>query len=261
MSDSKAQLPFASGSSLKSIKIEQLDVHFSYIHAVRNVSMTILPLSITALIGVPGSGKTSLLRSINRLNEVIAPCTTSGAVYVNGTDIYNSQTDMESVRRRCGFVFPDPQVFPQTVFENVSWAARPHTKPLLMEQLVEASLTEADLWEELKDKLNKSALTLSPGQQQRLCIARILALQPEVLLLDRPSSSLDALSASKIENLLLKLKQKYTIVMTTGNLQRASRLSDYCAYMHDGEIVEYGATGDLFFNPQQLATEQFLCRG
>lgn len=248
------------GRMSQAIEIHQLSVHFGFTHAIRDISMKIPPKTITALIGAPGSGKTSLLRSINRLNELIANCTTTGGVLLNGSEIYDDNCDLEGLRRRCGYVFPEAQTFPRTVFDNVCWAARPYVKTALIEQLVEESLREAELWDEVKDKLLKPALTLSPGQKQRLCIARILSLKPEVLLLDRPNSSLDALSAGKIEDLLLKLKHKYTIVLSTGNLQRASRLSQFCAFLQDGELVEFGPTGDLFFNPQENATEQFLCR-
>ncbi|MBU0934227.1 MAG: ATP-binding cassette domain-containing protein [Spirochaetes bacterium] len=247
-------------NSATAVLCSALNVDFHGIRVLSNIHIAFRRNAITSLIGEEGSGKTTLLRAINRSNEEFAASDTSGTVYFNGSNLYAPATDLAALRRKIAYIFPEPRPFPVSVYANISWAARFHKMSSDLDRLVEESLKEGGLWDELKDKLRRPASTLSPGQQQRLCIARALALKPEIILMDEPASSLDALSAGRVESLIRQLKTSYTVIVANRSVQRASRISDYCAFLQDGSTVEFGDTGDLFLNPKDPRTEQFLSR-
>ena len=244
-----------------SIKIsaQNLNLHYGQFHALKNISMNINANEITALIGPSGCGKSTFLKTLNRMNDLEPGVTIEGDVLLDAQDIYQNM-DATLLRRRVGMVFQQPNPFPKTVYENVAYGPRingVHRKAEL-DEIVEKSLRQAAIWDELKDRLYKSALGLSGGQQQRLCIARTLAVEPEVILMDEPTSALDPISTSKIEDLAVELKKKYTIVIVTHNMQQASRISDRTAFFLLGELIEYGDTTELFANPQQKKTEDYI---
>jgi phosphate transport system ATP-binding protein len=239
--------------------IKKMNVWFKNNHALKDISMTIQEKAVTAIMGPSGCGKTTLLRAINRMNEIIDGCRTTGEVYIDGQNIYNENTDVYELRRKVGMVFQKPNPLPKTIFENVAFGLRIHnaTKANITE-VVRKSLEEAALWEEVKERLNESAFSLSGGQQQRLCIARALAVNPEIILLDEPCSALDPIATGKIETLIRKLIEKYTIIIVTHNVQQAARVSDYVAFLYLGELVEYGRTKDVFENPKHELTERYI---
>ena len=214
---------------------------------------------ITALIGPSGCGKSTFLKTLNRMNDLVEGCKVEGTIKLDGQDIYN-ELDPITLRRRVGMVFQQPNPFPKSIYDNVAYGPRIHgiSKKSKLDEIVERSLRQAAIWDELKDRLNKSALGLSGGQQQRLCIARTLAVQPDVILMDEPTSALDPISTGKIEDLALELKKDYTIVIVTHNMQQASRISDKTAFFLLGDLIEFGDTKELFANPKNPKTEEYI---
>lgn len=240
-------------------EIENLELHYGAFHALKNINLSIGEREITAFIGPSGCGKSTLLKSLNRMNDLVEGCKITGSVLLDGEDIYNGM-DVNLLRKRVGMVFQKPNPFPMSVYDNVAFGPRTHgvRSKMKLDDIVEKSLRDAAIWDEVKKRLKKSALGLSGGQQQRLCIARALAVQPEVLLMDEPTSALDPISTSKIEDLAVQLKEKYTIIMVTHNMQQAARISDKTAFFLLGEVVEYGATETLFSMPQDKRTEDYI---
>ena len=239
--------------------IENLQLHYGDFHALKDVNLAIPERQITAFIGPSGCGKSTLLKSLNRMNDLVEGCRITGNVFLDGEDIYGSM-DTTVLRKRVGMVFQKPNPFPMTVYDNVAFGPRTHGihSKAKLDDIVERSLTDAAIWDELKDRLKKDALGLSGGQQQRLCIARALAVEPEVLLMDEPTSALEPISTSKIEDLAVALKEKYTIVMVTHNMQQAARISDKTAFFLLGEVIEFGETGKLFSMPEDKRTEDYI---
>jgi len=227
---------------------------------VKNVMLAIETNKITAIIGPSGCGKSTLLRSLNRMNDLIVSSRVTGEVFFQGVDIYHKDTDVIELRRRVGMVFQKPNPFPSSVYENVAYGPRIRgiKKKTQLDEIIENALVKADLWKEVKDKLNESGLSLSGGQMQRLCIARSLAQEPEVLLFDEPTSALDPISTAHIENLLQELQKTVTIVIVTHNMQQAARISNFTAFMYLGELVEFGDTNSIFVNPQNKLTEEYI---
>jgi phosphate transport system ATP-binding protein len=228
--------------------------------AVKNVSLNIERNKITAIIGPSGCGKSTLLRSLNRMNDLIVTSRVEGKAFFRGVDIYERDTDVIELRRRVGMVFQKPNPFPSSVYENVAYGPkiRGIKNKSQLDEIVENALVRADIWKEVKDKLHESGLSLSGGQMQRLCIARSLAQEPEVLLFDEPTSALDPISTANIENLLQELQKNITIVIVTHNMQQAARISSYTAFMYLGELIEFGETDTLFVNPHNKLTEEYI---
>lgn len=243
-------------------KIALRDLHLYYgdFHAIKGLSMEIPEKEITAFIGPSGCGKSTCLKTLNRMNDLVEGCKITGGVFIDGEDIYAPQTDVTLLRRRAGMVFQKPNPFPMSVYDNIAYGPRVHgvKKKHELDEIVERSLREAALWDEVKDRLKKSALGLSGGQHQRLCIARALAVEPDILLMDEPTSALDPISTTKIEDLMAELKKKYTVVIVTHNMQQAARISDRTAFFLLGEIVEYDATPAMFSMPQDKRTEDYI---
>ncbi len=240
------------------IKVESLNFWFGQYHCLKDINLQIPENRITAIMGPSGCGKSTFLRCLNRMNELYPHARIKGRVLLDGEDIYSEKVDPSQLRKRVGMVFQKPNPLPKSIFENVAYGLKIHGMKQGIEERVEKALRDAALWDEVKDKLHRSAFELSGGQQQRLCIARCLALEPEVLLLDEPASALDPISTAKLEELLASLKQRYTIVIVTHNLQQAARVSDYTAFMYLGEIVEFGTTGEIFTRPKDPRTERYL---
>jgi phosphate transport system ATP-binding protein len=242
------------------VSIESLSLWYAEKRALRNISMSIPAQRITAYIGPSGCGKSTLLRCFNRMNDLVDGVRIEGKIRVGGIDVYDPALDVTEVRKRVGMVFQKSNPFPKSVYENIAYGPRilgiRHRSEL--DGIVERSLRRAALWDEVSDRLKDSALGLSGGQQQRLCIARALAVEPEVLLMDEPCSALDPIATAKIEELMLDLKQEYTIVIVTHNMQQAARVSDYTGFMLLGELVEVGVTKDLFTNPRDRRTEDYI---
>lgn len=243
-------------------KIALRDLHLYYgdFHALKGLSMEIPEKEITSFIGPSGCGKSTCLKTLNRMNDLVEGCKITGDVFIDGEDIYAPQTDVTLLRRRAGMVFQKPNPFPMSVYDNIAYGPRVHgvKKKHELDEIVERSLREAALWDEVKDRLKKSALGLSGGQHQRLCIARALAVEPDILLMDEPTSALDPISTTKIEDLMAELKKKYTVVIVTHNMQQAARISDRTAFFLLGEIVEYDATPAMFSMPQDKRTEDYI---
>ena len=243
-------------------KIALRDLHLYYgdFHALKGLSMEIPEKEITAFIGPSGCRKSTCLKTLNRMNDLVEGCKITGGVFIDGEDIYAPQTDVTLLRRRAGMVFQKPNPFPMSVYDNIAYGPRVHgvKKKHELDEIVERSLREAALWDEVKDRLKKSALGLSGGQHQRLCIARALAVEPDILLMDEPTSALDPISTTKIEDLMAELKKKYTVVIVTHNMQQAARISDRTAFFLLGEIVEYDATPAMFSMPQDKRTEDYI---
>lgn len=237
-----------------------VNLFYSDFHALKGITMEIQPNTVTALIGPSGCGKSTFLRLFNRMNDLIDGIKITGDVIVNGEDIYQKNTDVVELRRKVGMVFQKPNPFPKTIFENVAYGLRVNgeNNQKFIEEKVEFSLHQAALWEEVKDKLKKSAFELSGGQQQRLCIARALAIEPSIILMDEPASALDPISTAKIEELIYDLKKQYTIVIVTHNLQQAGRVSDSTAFFYLGEMVEFGETKQIFTNPKDKKTQNYI---
>lgn len=242
------------------ILVKNLNLHYGELHALKNIDIDISENKVTALIGPSGCGKSTFLKSINRMNDLVPNVKIEGNVLLDGEDIYAHGIDVTLLRKRIGMVFQKPNPFPMTIYDNVAYGPRIHgTKNRRkLDEIVEKSLCGAALWDEVKDRLKKNALGLSGGQQQRLCIARALAVGPEVLLMDEPTSSLDPISTMKIEELISELKDKYTIVIVTHNMQQAARISDDTAFFLHGEIVEFAPTDRLFSMPQDKRTEDYI---
>ena len=244
---------------MSKIEITNLNLHYGSFHALKNVNIAIREKEITAFIGPSGCGKSTLLKSINRMNDLVEGCRIDGEILLDGVNVYK---DMEAsvLRRRVGMVFQKPNPFPMSIYDNIAFGPRTHgiRSKARLDDIIERSLRNAAIWDELKDRLKKDALGLSGGQQQRLCIARALAVEPEVLLMDEPTSALDPISTSKIEDLALQLKQDYTIVMVTHNMQQAARISDRTAFFLLGEVIEYDETQKLFSIPQDKRTEDYI---
>ena len=240
-------------------QIRDLNLHYGDFHALKNVNLDIAKNQITAFIGPSGCGKSTLLKTLNRMNDLVEGCKIDGQVLLDNQDIYR---DLETtlLRKRVGMVFQKPNPFPMSIYDNIAFGPRTHgiKSKMKLDDIVEKSLRDAAIWDEVKDRLKKSALGMSGGQQQRLCIARALAVQPEVLLMDEPTSALDPISTSKIEDLVLELKKDYTIVMVTHNMQQATRISDQTVFFLLGEVVEANKTELLFSVPQDKRTEDYI---
>ena len=240
--------------------VKDMELYYGSFHALKNVNLNIASGEITAFIGPSGCGKSTFLKSLNRMNDLVEGCRITGDIRLMGEDIYDKNMDVSVLRRRVGMVFQKPNPFPMSVYDNIAYGPRTHgvKKKAELDEIVEKSLRDAALWAELKDRLKKSALGLSGGQQQRLCIARALAVKPEVILMDEPTSALDPISTSKIEDLVMDIKKEYTIVMVTHNMQQAVRVSDTTVFFLLGEIIESGATGQMFSVPKDKRTEDYI---
>lgn len=240
--------------------VQNMDLYYGSFHALKNVNLNLASGEITAFIGPSGCGKSTFLKSLNRMNDLVEGCKITGDIRLMGEDIYDKRMDVSLLRRRVGMVFQKPNPFPMSVYDNIAYGPRTHgmRKKAELDEIVEKSLRDAAIWDELKDRLKKSALGLSGGQQQRLCIARALAVKPEIILMDEPTSALDPISTSKIEDLVMDIKKDYTIVMVTHNMQQAVRVSDATVFFLLGEIVESGATGQMFSMPKDKRTEDYI---
>ena len=240
--------------------VQNMDLYYGSFHALKNVNLNLASGEITAFIGPSGCGKSTFLKSLNRMNDLVEGCKITGDIRLMGEDIYDKRMDVSLLRRRVGMVFQKPNPVPMSVYDNIAYGPRTHgmRKKAELDEIVEKSLRDAAIWDELKDRLKKSALGLSGGQQQRLCIARALAVKPEVILMDEPTSALDPISTSKIEDLVMDIKKDYTIVMVTHNMQQAVRVSDTTVFFLLGEIVESGATGQMFSMPKDKRTEDYI---
>jgi len=251
--------------SSNGLAIEARDMHVYYgnFRAVKEISLRVPSHHITALIGPSGCGKSTVIRSFNRMNDLVASARVEGEILYHGHNIYDERVDPVEVRRRIGMVFQKPNPFPKSIYENVAWGARINSYKGNMDELVEEALRQAALWDEVKDKLDQSGYSLSGGQQQRLCIARTIAVKPEIILMDEPTSALDPVATLKIEDLIQELKKNYTIIIVTHNMQQAARASDYTAFFNmdndrAGYLVEFNETSELFTNPQHELTEQYI---
>ncbi|MDR0921177.1 MAG: phosphate ABC transporter ATP-binding protein PstB [Lactobacillales bacterium] len=242
------------------ISVRDLNLYYGKKQALKSISMDFEPKEITALIGPSGSGKSTLLRSINRMQDLVPGVTITGSIMYKNQDIYSPRTDTVELRKEIGMVFQQPNPFPFSIYENVIYGLRLKgiKDKAILDEVVEKSLKDAAVWEDVKDKLHQSALGLSGGQQQRVCIARVLAVNPDIILLDEPTSALDPISSGKIENMLLELKEKYTIIIVTHNMQQASRISDKTAFFLDGELIEYDKTKKIFLDPTEKETEDYI---
>ena len=242
------------------IEVEDLNVYFDESHILKDININIKKNMVTSLIGPSGCGKSTFIRTLNRMNDLIDSFKMTGTVLLDGGDIYDPKVDVVDLRKKVGMVFQKPNPFPKSIFDNVAYGLRIHgiSDKDFIEQRVEESLKEAALWDEVKDKLDKSAMGLSGGQQQRLCIARTIAVEPEVILMDEPCSALDPISTTKIEDLIHKLKNDFTIIIVTHNMQQATRVSKYTAFFLHGEIVESGLTDKLFMEPEDKRTEDYI---
>lgn len=250
------------------LDIRNLRVYYSDFLAIKDVNLAIPRHQITAIIGPSGVGKSTLLRALNRMNELVPGCRTEGEILFDGMNIYDPRVDPVEVRRRTGMVFQKPNPFPKSIYENIAWGLRINGfrgTRAQMDETVEQALRAAALWDEVKDKLHQSGLSLSGGQQQRLCLARVIALQPEIILLDEPASALDPIATLKIEELMRELKKDYTIVIVTHNMQQAARVSDYTAMMmltgegeRSGTVIEFDRTKTIFTNPRDKRTEDYV---
>jgi phosphate transport system ATP-binding protein len=243
-------------------KIESQNVNFYYgeNQALHDISLSMKENTVTALIGPSGCGKSTYLRLLNRMNDLIDDTQMTGSILIDGTDIYGKNTNVDNLRKNVGMVFQKPNPFPKTIFENVAYGLRVNgiTDKKEIEERVITTIEQVALWDEVKDKLKKSAFELSGGQQQRLCIARALAIKPSILLMDEPTSALDPISTSKIEELIYELKNKYTIVIVTHNMQQAGRVSDNTAFFYMGELIEYDKTKSIFTKPAKKQTEDYI---
>jgi len=238
--------------------VRNLDFYYSQSKALSNISLEVEPRKVTALIGPSGCGKSTFLRCLNRMNDTITGTRVEGNILLNGKDIYDEDMDVVTLRQRVGMVFQKPNPFPQSIYDNVAFGPRVMGMDVNMDEVVEKSLKAAVLWDEVKDDLKRDALGLSLGQQQRLCIARVVAVQPEVILMDESTSALDPIATLSIEELIAELKQDYTIVIVTHNMQQAARVSDYTGLFWLGELVEFSVTNDMFTKPKQELTEAYI---
>ena len=245
---------------MSKIDVSNMDLYYGDFHALKNINLSIDANEVTAFIGPSGCGKSTLLKSINRMNDLVPGCRITGEMLLDGENIYGGKMDVNGLRKRVGMVFQKPNPFPMSIYDNIAYGPRTHgvRSKAKLDDIVEQSLRQAAIWDEVKDRLKKSALGMSGGQQQRLCIARALAVQPEGLLMDEPTSALDPISTSKIEDLAVELKKDYTIVMVTHNMQQAARISDKTAFFLLGEVVEYGETEQIFSMPKDKRTEDYI---
>ena len=245
---------------MSKISVKDLDLYYGDFKALKNINIEIEPNEITAFIGPSGCGKSTLLRCLNRMNDLVEGCRIEGNVLLDGTDIYGKNVDVNLLRKKVGMVFQKPNPFPMSIYDNIAYGPRTHgiKNKAQLDEIVETSLKNAAIWDECKDRLKSSALGMSGGQQQRLCIARALACQPEVILMDEPTSALDPISTSKIEELVLELKKKYTVVIVTHNMQQAVRISDKTAFFLLGDLVEYEQTDQIFSVPKDKRTENYI---
>lgn len=242
------------------IKVRNLDLYYGDHHVLKNINMDIRRNKVTALIGPSGCGKSSFLRCLNRMNDFVRGAKVKGDIFIQGQDIYARSTDVITLRRDVGMVFQKPNPFPMTIYENVAYGPKIHglKDKTKLDEIVEKSIKGAALWDEVKEKLRSSGLGLSGGQQQRLCIARTIATNPDVVLMDEPTSALDPLATAKIEELIRQIKEDYTVVIVTHNMQQAARISDYTAFFLLGDLVEYGPTPDMFTSPNDKRTEDYI---
>jgi phosphate transport system ATP-binding protein len=246
-------------NNLEKLKIEDVNLYYGDFQALKNINMTIKEKEITAFIGPSGCGKSTLLKSLNRMNDLIEGCKITGKILLDNIDVYKD-LDAVVLRKRVGMVFQKPNPFPMSIYENIAYGPKTHgiNKKSQLDEIVEQSLKAAAMWDEVKDRLRKNALGLSGGQQQRLCIARALSVNPEVLLMDEPTSALDPISTMKIEDLVLEIKKKYTIVIVTHNMQQATRISDKTGFFLHGEVIEFDETEQLFSLPKNKKTEDYI---
>jgi phosphate transport system ATP-binding protein len=241
------------------VSVNNLNLFYGDFHALKNIDLQLPEKQITAFIGASGCGKSTLLKCLNRMNDLVTGCKITGVVAIDGVNIYGN-IDVNLLRKNVGMVFQKPNPFPMSIYDNIAYGARTHgiKRKAQLDEIVEKSLTAAAMWEEVKGRLTKSALSLSGGQQQRLCIARTLAVQPKIILMDEPTSALDPISTEKIESLCLELKKDYTVIIVTHNMGQATRISDKTAFLHLGDVIEYGETKELFINPKQKMTENYI---
>lgn len=242
------------------IETKHLSLWYGTKQALKDVNIKIPEKKVTAIIGPSGCGKSTLIRCFNRMNDIIENCRVEGKIFIDEHDIYDKKVDVVELRKNVGMVFQKPNPFPKNIYENIAYAPRIHgvKNKKRLDEIVKKSLKEAFLWEEVKDRLNESAIGLSGGQQQRLCIARALAVEPEIILMDEPCSALDPIATAKIEELIRYLSKEYTVVIVTHNMQQASRVSDYTAYMYIGKLIEFGSTRQIFENPKEESTENYI---
>lgn len=242
------------------ISTSDLNLYYGNNHALKNINLDIYENQITAFIGPSGCGKSTYLKTLNRMNDLVPNVTINGKVLIDGEDIYDPKVDTTLLRKKVGMVFQQPNPFPMSIYDNIAYGPRIHgiKGKAELDAIVEKSLRGAALWDEVKDRLKRSALGLSGGQRQRLCIARALAVEPEILLMDEPTSALDPISTLKIEDLMGELKKNYTVVIVTHNMQQATRIADYTAFFLVGEVVEYAPTTDLFSHPREKKTEDYI---
>jgi len=242
------------------METRSLNVSFGGNKAIQDISLRILENKVTAVIGPSGCGKSTFIRSLNRMNEIVGKATTTGSVLLDGENIYEKDYDVVGLRKRVGMIFQKPNPFPKSIYDNVAYGPRIHgtRERKVLDKIVEENLKKATLWDEVSNRINASALDLSGGQQQRLCIARALAVDPEVILMDEPCSALDPMATAKIESLIRKLSEEYTVVIVTHNMQQAARVSDFTAFFYMGKLVEYGITKDVFENPKSQVTEKYI---
>ena len=242
------------------ITVKDMCLWYGDHQALKNVNIEIPEKSITAFIGPSGCGKSTFLKTLNRMNDLIPGVKITGDIRYEGTDIFSKEVDVNNLRKEIGMVFQKPNPFPMSIYDNIAYGPRTHgiTNKVELDEIVERALRDAAIWDEVKDRLKKNALGMSGGQQQRLCIARALAVQPKILLMDEPTSALDPISTSRIEELVMELKEKYTIVMVTHNMQQAVRVSDYTAFFLLGELVEFGKTDEIFSQPKDQRTEDYI---
>ena len=244
---------------MEKFEISNMELYYGSFKALKNINLKLSEKEITAFIGPSGCGKSTLLKSLNRMNDLVEGCKITGKILLDGKDIYGN-IDINRLRKRVGMVFQKPNPFPMSIYDNIAYGPRTHgiRKKGQLDEIVEKALRDAAIWDEVKDRLKKNALGMSGGQQQRLCIARALAVEPEVLLMDETTSALDPISTSKIEDLALELKNKYTIIMVTHNMQQAARISDKTAFFLLGEVVEFNQTAKIFNMPQDKRTEEYI---
>ena len=242
------------------ISVKDMCLWYGDHQALKNVNIEIPEKSITALIGPSGCGKSTFLKTLNRMNDLIPGVRITGDIRYEGTDIFSKEVDVNNLRKEIGMVFQKPNPFPMSIYDNIAYGPRTHgiTNKVELDEIVERALRDAAIWDEVKDRLKKNALGMSGGQQQRLCIARALAVHPKILLMDEPTSALDPISTSRIEELVMELKEKYTIIMVTHNMQQAVRVSDHTAFFLLGELVEFGKTDDIFSQPKDQRTEDYI---
>jgi phosphate transport system ATP-binding protein len=251
-----AQLQYMAQSH---IKAENLNLWYGEKQALKNISIDIPKNSVTALIGPSGCGKSTFIRCLNRMNDLIKSCRIEGSVFIEDKDIYEANVDVVDLRKQVGMVFQKPNPFPMSIYDNIAYGPRLHgANKVDLNGIVEGALRSAALWNETSDRLKSPALSLSGGQQQRLCIARTLAVKPKIILLDEPCSALDPISTSRIEDLITNLKKDYTIVIVTHNMQQAARISDYTGFFLNGDLIEFGETRQIFHNPQEKSTEDYI---